>query len=92
MIRFINLTGQIYVVPPNDSEPHFAWFDTIVDEFMRFNDSQEWNNWNEFVDDLTEHLKEDNISQNEATEILERFKRLYQFKISQTNLDLSSKE
>ena len=88
MIRFINLTGQIFI----DDEPHFAWFDTITDEFMEFNDSQDWHTWDEFVDDLTEYLKRAYVSKKVATEILERFQRLYQFKTSPTDSDPLSKE
>jgi len=101
MIRFINLTGQIYVVPPDDSDPHFAWFDTITDGFMEFNDSQEWHTWNDFVDDLTIYLKEhhknsppvDNVfHEKRKDEILSRFRKLYQFKTHPTNSSPSSEE
>ncbi|KKK86887.1 hypothetical protein LCGC14_2758710, partial [marine sediment metagenome] len=54
MIRFINLTGQIFI----DDEPNFAWYDTIIDVFMSFNHSQEWSTWEEFEEDLMIYLKE----------------------------------
>jgi len=103
MIRFINLTSQILI---DDDELHFAWFDTVIDEFMTFNSSQEWHTWNEFVDDLTIYLKEhrakgsppidDKFHEKRNAEILERFRRLYQFdkavRSRPTNSDPSSKE
>ena len=89
MIRFINLTGQIFI---DDDEPHFAWFDTIVSQFMSFNDSQEWHSWNDFVDDLTIELRRKLISPVEAAKALLRYGKLFQFKNHPTNSDPSSKE
>jgi hypothetical protein len=86
MIRFINLTGQIFI---DDPEPHFAWFDTITSEFKIFNGSQEWNSWEAFEQDLLVYLKQYPGYQKELTE---RFQRLYQFKNHPSNSDLSSKE
>ncbi len=85
MIRFINLTGQILI---DDTEPHFAWYDTIHDEFMEFNGSQDWHSWNEFVEDLIIHIKDDrDWSEKIANEVLGRFHKLFQPKTSQTNSD-----
>ncbi len=44
MIRFIDLTGQIY----NDDEPAFAWFNTGTDEFMKFDEQDYFDTWAEF--------------------------------------------
>ena len=99
MIRFINLTGQIFI---DDPQVHFAWFDTIPDEFMTFNGNQDWHTWNDFVDDLTIYLKEkrsalyikaDNewYDQRESN-VLQRFRKLFQFKNHPTNSVPSSKE
>jgi len=74
MIRFINLTGQIFI---NDPELHFAWFDTVVDEFMEFYDNQEWNSWEEFDADLTIDHHKQNIDKDETIALLNRFKRLF---------------
>lgn len=78
MIRFINLTGQIQI---DDPEPHFAWYDTVINEFRTFNGNQEWNSWKEFEEDFLEYLKEYPQYKEELTA---RFKRLYQFKSPST--------
>jgi len=102
MIRFINLTGQILI---DDPEVYFAWFDTIVSRFMEFNDSQYWNTWKEFEQDLTLHYRKYYAGRG-IPEITTRFRNLYPptvlfmegyiepgtFKTSQTNQDPSSKE
>ena len=88
MIRFINLTGQIFI---DDDEPHFAWFDTITSRFMTFDDSQDWNTWKEFEQDLRAYLVEhrsstyilgesvedDNFYFQREIRIISRFRRLY---------------
>ncbi|KKM78785.1 hypothetical protein LCGC14_1356410 [marine sediment metagenome] len=84
MIRFINLTGQILI---DDPEVYFAWFDTIVSQFMSFNDSQYWNTWKEFEQDLRIYLKEKRSTlyvsednewyKHREDKIIARFKRLY---------------
>ena len=84
MIRFINLTGQIFI---DDPEVHFAWFDTITNEFMSFNHSQDWHTWKEFEEDLITYLKEhrskgsppiDNeFHEKRRSQIISRFKCLY---------------
>ena len=103
MIRFINLTGQILI---DDDEPHFAWFDTITNEFKKFNDSQDWHSWDEFEEDLIIDIKkhrsslyipgktphDDELYKKQLEERIERFERLFQFKTSPTNSDPSSKE
>ena len=89
MIRFINLTGQIFI---DDPELHFAWFDTIIDQFMRFNCSQEWNTWEEFKGDLLQHCHDHNMSPEVTARCLLRFEKLFQFKNHPTNSSPSSKE
>ncbi len=90
MIRFINLTGQIFVI--DDPIPHFAWFDTIIDQFMEFNDSQDWHTWEEFKGDLLQHCYDHNMSQEVTARCLLRFEKLYQFKTHPSNSGPSSKE
>ena len=46
MIRFVDLTGQIYL----DDELCFAWWDTISDRFMEFDECVKFVTWKEFVD------------------------------------------
>jgi len=72
MIRLINLTGQILI---DDDEPHFAWFDTVTNEFIKFNDSQDWHSWREFEEDLLTVFK----GEKDCKEVISRFKRLFQF-------------
>ena len=48
MIRFIDLRGQIYFDDDYKNSPCFAFFDTIVDRFMTFGDTQTWYGWEEF--------------------------------------------
>lgn len=46
MIRFIDLTGQI------DDEFQFAWWNTIVDKFLEFDQAQTWYSWEDFEADF----------------------------------------
>ena len=48
MIRFINLTGQIFI---DDDELYFAWYDTVTDTFLTFSGIQTWDSWEDFVRD-----------------------------------------
>lgn len=48
MIRFIDLTGQIYL---DDEEKSFAFFDTVRDKFCEFSGCQHWDSIDEFKDD-----------------------------------------
>ena len=43
MIRFIDLTDQIL-----DDEFCFAWYDTVIDEFIEIGDVFVWYSWSEF--------------------------------------------
>ena len=65
MIRFVNVTGQITFA---SDDFWFAWYDTITDTFMEFNNTQVWSSWKEFEEDLN---KSNNIHS------LEKFKELY---------------
>ena len=47
MIRLIDLTGQI-TCDETDKTFLFAWFNTVTDTFMNFNDSQIWYSWENF--------------------------------------------
>ena len=73
MIRFINLTGQILI---DDLEVHFAWYDTITDEFMAFCGCQDWNTWEEFEQDLVLHYRRYYAGVG-ISKAVARFKRLY---------------
>ncbi len=44
MKRFIDLRGQ-------DTGYSFAWYDTVINVFEKFNDNQVWDNWNDFAYD-----------------------------------------
>ncbi len=48
MIRFIDLKGQMYFSKQYKTDPCFAFYDTIVDRFMNFCDSEIWDTWEEF--------------------------------------------
>ncbi|HEC65465.1 MAG TPA: hypothetical protein ENI23_09230 [bacterium] len=74
MIRFINLTGQILI---DDPIVHFAWYDTIISQFMEFDDSQDWNTWKEFETDLLQHCHNHNMSSEVTARCLLRFRNLY---------------
>lgn len=50
MIRFIDLTGQIYL---DDEEKSFAFFDTVTDKFCMFSGNQYWDNVEDFKNDFT---------------------------------------
>jgi len=48
MVRFIDIGDQITL---NEGDGQFAWWNTIVDVFMDFNDNQVWDNWLDFCHD-----------------------------------------
>lgn len=50
MIRFIDLTGQIYL---DEEEVSFAFYDTVRDKFCEFSDTQCWDSIEEFINDYT---------------------------------------
>ncbi|RQO37964.1 hypothetical protein DBR39_13840 [Chryseobacterium sp. KBW03] len=50
MIRFIDLTGQIYL---DEEEVSFAFYDTVRNRFCEFSDTQCWDNIEEFINDYT---------------------------------------
>ena len=50
MIRFIDLRGQIGL---HDDEPEFAFYDTVVDKFVGWDQCYTWDHWNEFVNDFS---------------------------------------
>jgi len=69
MIRFINLTGQITC---DDDDFWFAWYDTITNTFMSFDDIQVFDSWEDFV----ECWKETKIYPLERFESLFKKKRI----------------
>ena len=86
MIRFLDLTGQIY-----DAEDGklFAWFDTVIDQFLTFNYSQTWDNWAEFEHDYREDEKQVVFTGTGGgySKPIERFKKLYPDDWPKDNLD-----
>ena len=86
MIRFINLTSRILI---DDEEPHFAWYDTILSNFMSFSGCQAWHTWSDFLDDLNTYLDktrsslaDDKWHEERKEEITSRFAGLFQFRKS----------
>lgn len=75
MIRFIDLTGQIFI---DDNEPHFAWFTTITDEFLEFNGSCEWNTWKECEEDMRIMCIKDNMGFDDIEKYVKRLKNLHE--------------
>ena len=73
MIRFIDLTGQIFL----DDDRYFAWFDTVTDTFVNVNGSQFWDNWAEFEHDFREDEKQVLIPNIGYSWSIERFSNLY---------------
>ncbi len=78
MIRYIDIGDQIM-----EDSSQFAWWDTVVDRVLMFDDSQVWDTWKEFktdfyladcTDDLTGKVYE-----------LARFKRLYPLNLKRDN-------
>ncbi len=67
MIRFIDLGDQLL-----EGTPMFAWYDTVVDSFERYNDSEAWETWSEFQND---YLVEKGYSPKSRS--LDRYKRLF---------------
>ena len=69
MLRYIDLTGQIYY--EDEDEPKqfsFAWFDTVVGKFLRYQGTQVWDSWKDFLTDVKGY---------ESDETMKRFGRLF---------------
>ena len=49
MIRFIDLRGQIFL---DDTTPHFAFFDTIPDQFVVIAGAQAWHSIQDLQEDM----------------------------------------
>lgn len=71
MIRFIDLGDQIL-----EGHREFAFFDTIVDLFERFNGEETWYTWEDFVYSYNSE-PETKISAFQETRPLERYKALF---------------
>lgn len=74
MKRFIDLRGQIYCdndLPVGEQHPEFAWFDTRVSDFEKFDDGVTFDSWEEFESYYTTA-----IERGEAHAEIERYKRL----------------
>ncbi|OWK99278.1 hypothetical protein AP75_01970 [Kaistella haifensis DSM 19056] len=54
MIRFIDLTGQIYL---DEEIISFAFFDTVTGKFCEFSGFQNWDNLEEFINDFDDKLR-----------------------------------
>lgn len=47
MIRYVHIGDQIL-----EDRDQFAWFDTVIDEFIEFNNETVFNSWDEFQEYL----------------------------------------
>ena len=54
MIRFINVTNDMYPYNNDDEFIEFAWYDTVTDRFVDLCGTQTWNSWESFAADLRE--------------------------------------
>jgi len=73
MIRFINLGNQIYPLSKPNEDHMFAWWNTVVDKFETYNQTQAWETWEEFVDDFCQDMGV--FSEN--IDICKRYKSLF---------------
>jgi len=78
MIRYIDIGDQIM-----EDSSQFAWFDTVIDRFLMFNDSHTWETWGEFEDDFSAAGGEDSYTIQKHQ--LARFKRLYPLNLRRDN-------
>ncbi|MFX0198974.1 MAG: hypothetical protein ACFFCW_22865 [Candidatus Hodarchaeota archaeon] len=70
MIRFIDLGDQIL-----EGSRQFAWWSTIIDQFMIYNYEQSWDTWEEFDHAYREDEKQIDMTNTMYT--LERYKGLF---------------
>lgn len=82
MIRFIDLGDQIL-----GGEKEFAWYNTVTDQFLKLSDSQTWSCWKDFVEDFW-----GDVDYDPSPEDLERFTRLFQWKIESAPKKVSKAE
>lgn len=74
MLRFINIGKQIC----NEDKLCFAWYDTVIGEFLSFNGSNTWNSWREFdVDCMISPYQHDKSGKYNKEFDITRFKKLY---------------
>lgn len=69
MIRYVNVSNHL-----GDDGYSFAFWDTIVSEFMVFGDSQAWESWEEFTKSFWEEMPK----VNESYRLYERIKGLWE--------------
>jgi len=70
MIRYIDIKDQVC-----EGYPEFAWWDTVIDRFLIFNDSQTWETWEDFEEDFKATGYEDDLTGRVYE--FERLKGLY---------------
>jgi hypothetical protein len=79
MMRFIDLGKQIAV---DESDPdwnrEFAFFNTINDHFLEFDDEQVWDSWESFEESVREHFRPTGSKRDKeyAEDLLRRLKSL----------------
>lgn len=54
MIRFVNIKDQI-----TEGAIEFAWYDTVTDRFISFDDRQVFESWDDFVDCFNVEINND---------------------------------
>jgi hypothetical protein len=52
MIRFLNLTDDIWGADNEDRIFEFAWYDTVSGTIISFNEQTVWSSWEDFEDDF----------------------------------------
>lgn len=71
MIRFIEIGDQI-----DDEAHHFAWYDTVGEQFKTFYENQIWENWYQFLNDYIHDEKYDENNYY-CKEEINRYRSLY---------------
>lgn len=71
MIRFIDLGDQIL-----EGSRQFAWWNTVVDQFMKYDYQHSWDTWEEFEHSYREDEHELDLLAN-TVYTLERYKGLF---------------
>jgi len=84
MLRYVDIGDQIM-----EDSSQFAWFDTVIDRFLSFDDTYVWDSWEEFEDDFWFEIswRESNGENvlHKSNKYLERFKRLYPLNLRRDN-------
>ncbi len=84
MLRFIDLTGQVFL----DDTFCFAWFCTVTDTFLTLDGTQMWMDWQEFEEDWNEEKEEGKYELERFVGLFPKDKEGYRYWIKEGRVEM----